>query len=839
LRRPGSSPWRGRAIVDGRLEVVQFRGRTGPFLEPPHGRPQANLLAMAREGLAGPLGQALEEARARRSTVRAEGVRVRQEGRIATVNLRVVPLPDLEGREPGYHLVLFEDASAPASGPAPVAEPGDRDRENVALRHELSGTRQYLQTLVESPQETSDELGAANEELTATNEELQSTNEELQSAKEELQATNEELTTVNDELRHRNQELDQVASDLINVLESVGIPLVIVDAARKVRRFTPTARDFLNLIPSDVNRPLDDLKLNIAVPDLDARLGRVLATGAAGDWEVQDGAGRWHRMQIHPYRSSAGRVDGAIVSLIDIDALKHAVGEAERARDFVAAVLETASVPLLVLDAELRVVSANHAFEEAYGPAAAEVPFLAHGAGAWDTPEVRGLLAAVARTDGGVAPVEIERDLPGHGRKSVLITAASIVWYGGSSAILLGLEDVTERRRLERERALLLESEQAARVEAERANAAKDLFLATLSHELRSPLSVVLLQAQLLERLDDERVKRGGRSIARAVRLQQGLIGDLLDVSRIAAGKLLLDVHPLDLGHVVRDAVEGIGGAAAARSIRLETELTDEVLPVSGDAARLQQVVTNLLTNAVKFTPTGGRVSVQLARAADAAVVTVSDSGSGIKPDFLPHLFETFSQADASAARKHGGLGLGLAIVRHLVEMHGGTVRAESPGEGGGATFTVTVPLLLGGGDAVLPARGRAAATVAGLRVLVVDDDDDTRDALTEMLTGFGAEVRAVSSAAEGLRAVQEDPPQVLLCDLAMPGEDGFSLIAKIRALPAERGGRVPAVALTALAGEHERRRALLAGFDRHLANPIEVTRLTVAVSELAARGAG
>jgi two-component system CheB/CheR fusion protein len=831
-------------IVDDQLEVVQFRGRTGPFLEPPHGQPQANLLAMAREGLAVELGTLMEEARATGVAVRKEGVRVRQEGRVATLTLRVVPLPELQPGAGGYYLVLFEDATPPAPG-AVAMEPDERDLETARLRQELAGTRQYLQSLTAEQRETNDELGATNEELTATNEELQSTNEELQSAKEELQATNEELSTLNDELRHRNQELDEVATDLVNVLESVGIPLVIVDAGRKIRRFTPKARDILNLIPSDVSRPIDDIKLNIAVPDLDARLGQVLATGAPAEWEVQDRAGRWHRMQLRPYRRSDGRLDGAILSLIDIDSLKQAVSEAERARDFVAAVLETVSVPLVVLDPSLRVISANHTFTQAYGPAVAQEPFFElragawdRRAGAWDLPEVRALLAEAARTPGRVSPRELERQPPGDSPQVLLLTAGSVAWHRGGSAILLALEDITARRQLDRARALLLTREQAARVAAEQANAAKDLFLAMLSHELRTPLAVIMMQGQLLERADDEATQRAGRSIVRTARLQAGLVDDLLDVSRIVSGKLLLQVDSLDLRAAVNDALESVGGAARAKSVELERALTDEALTLNGDAARLQQVVANLLTNAIKFTPAGGRVTVRLARAQDQAVLTVSDTGMGIRPEFLPHLFERFSQADASNARAQGGLGLGLAIVRHLVALHGGTVRAESPGEGQGATFTVTVPLRPAGAAAVTPAPGRAPRDITGVKVLVIEDDGDTRQALTATLQRFGADVCAVGSAAEGLRAVQTFKPQVLLCDLAMPGEDGFSLIAKVRALAPEQGGRVPAAAVTALAGEPERRRALAAGFVRHLAKPLDDTELVAAVGELAL-GAG
>ncbi|MGZ3458369.1 MAG: hybrid sensor histidine kinase/response regulator, partial [Archangium sp.] len=363
----------------------------------------------------------------------------------------------------------------------------------------------------------------------------------------------------------------------------------------------------------------------------------------------------------------------------------------------------------------------------------------------------------------------------------------------------------------------------------------KDLFLATLSHELRTPLSTMLMSAQLLKRVapEDRKIERASSSIERAAQSQARLIDDLLDVSRIVSGKLLLDLGPVDFEAVVRSAVDIARPSAQAKSLELELVIDGTIGAVYGDEVRLQQVVNNLLTNAIKFTPNGGRVAVRLERNGEQAQLTVTDTGMGIRPEVLPHLFNRFVQADSSVTRTHGGLGLGLSIVRHLVEAQGGSVQAESPGEGKGATFRVTLPL--GGAEAskVAAAPRVSVRGLEGVRVLLVEDDDDTREAYAAMLAEFGAEVRAAPSATTGLLALEEFRPQVLLSDIAMPGEDGFSFIQRVRRLGPERGGRVPAAALTALATNEDLQRALQAGFQMHVAKPVDSARLAAVVSAL------
>jgi len=405
-------------------------------------------------------------------------------------------------------------------------------------------------------------------------------------------------------------------------------------------------------------------------------------------------------------------------------------------------------------------------------------------------------------------------------------------------------QPIAGRDRDLREREQLLHRAEAAQAEAEHATLAKDRFLAVLSHELRTPLAALLLQVTLLRR----RIAEGAdtestiNAIERAARIQARLTDDLLDVSRIVSGKLDLTLERVDAVAVVGEAVEMVRAMAEDRSVALETALDASVGPVLGDPIRLRQVVWNLLTNAIKATPEQGRVAIALDSVNGHARLEVRDTGVGIAPEFLPRVFDVFREAQSG---KSGGLGLGLAIVQHVVEQHHGTVQAASPGEGNGATFTVTLPLFRADTErgtvpgleqvrAAAESRDAAAPLdLNGLRVLVVEDDRDTRDPLVEMLSATGADVRAAGSAAEAMPIFEEFRPELLLSDIGMPTEDGHGLIRRIRALGPERGGDVRALALTAMASAKDRDEAIAAGFNMHLAKPFGFAELTAALLTL------
>jgi PAS domain S-box-containing protein len=428
--------------------------------------------------------------------------------------------------------------------------------------------------------------------------------------------------------------------------------------------------------------------------------------------------------------------------------------------------------------------------------------------------------------------------------KWILSIGKIVSWDSdGQPLRMLGTHtDITFRKQAEAERERLLVREQAAREQAEAANRIKDEFLAVLSHELRSPLNPILGWAKLLQSrtLDEQKTKHALATIERNASLQTQLIGDLLDVSRILQGKLSLNIAPVDLAATIGAAMETVRLAAQAKSIQIHTSLNEAIGKVTGDSSRLQQIIWNLLSNAVKFTPEGGQVEIWLERVGSYAQITVSDTGKGISPDFLPYVFDYFRQADSATTRKFGGLGLGLAIVRHLTELHGGTVTAQSLGEGQGATFTLRLPLIEDSAELeneVNPngsTDALAAAPLAGLRILVVDDEADTREYLSFVLEQAGAKAISAASADEALQALVQSTPDLLLSDIGMPEMDGYMLMQQVRAMPRDQGGQIRAIALTAYAGEMNQQQALAAGFQQHIAKPVVPATLVQEVRKLA-----
>ena len=722
-------------LINEEMDILQFRGRTSPFIHPAPGLPSHNLLKMANLEILSDLRRAIHAAKKHNIAVKKDGLSI-SEGRLRrTFNLRVIPTkPVSQGPAPAntkdcYYLIQFEDLAETKSRKGKTVSGKRKDPQVAELQQELISLQEYQQSLVEKSVAAQENLTTANEELQSANEELQSTNEELETAKEELQSGNEELTTVNDELRTRSLDQVQTNNDLTNLLASVQIAIVMLGFDNTIRRFTPLAGKALNLIPTDVGRPLSDLKLNFSIHgvdlDLEQMVSDVAETMEPREVEVQDRRGRWFRLQVRPYKTSDGKIDGAVLALVDIDAL------------------------------------------------------------------------------------------------------------------ILSFKEV-----------------EASKAEADKANRAKDLFLATLSHELRTPLTAILSWAEMLEsgKLDAEKVKHAGATIRDCGKTQAALINDLLDVSRIIAGKLALEMREVRPEVIISKAIESVLSTADKKSIQIETFFDPLVGTVMADPLRLQQVFLNLLTNAIKFSSPHSKVMVRLEKVKDLegvkakAMIQVIDSGKGIAPEFLPHIFDSFSQEDNSSVRVHGGLGLGLAIVRSLVELHGGSIQAESPGEKLGATFTIILPRKSDFKTSEFMSREKEAEShqkelgqvrLDGLKVLLVEDEKAAREAFTEMLTSFGAVVKAATSAREALEAFQQFKPDVLVSDISMPDEDGYSLIRKIRALRPARGGNIPAIAVTAHAGSEDIQRALSAGFQSHVAKPVDSVHLANVIARVAARKVG
>ena len=460
-----------------------------------------------------------------------------------------------------------------------------------------------------------------------------------------------------------------------------------------------------------------------------------------------------------------------------------------------------------------------------------------------------------------------------HSEAWVLSKGRGIYAENGTVTGMLGfIQDITTRKRNEetlRQQAEALltlnETAQKARADAERAAAQnerlyrhaeessrlKEEFLATISHELRTPLSAILGWTRMLRmgQLSPENSAKALDTIERNARAQAQLVDDLLDVSRIITGKLRMDVRPSDPNSFIDAAVEAVKPAAEAKNVRIQKIVDTGAIAIPGDPVRLQQVVWNLLSNAIKFTPRGGHVQIYSQRVNSHLEIIVSDSGQGISPDFLPHVFDRFRQADQKTSRQHGGMGLGLAIVRHLVEMHGGTVRAASEGEGKGATFTVMLPItpvyqvdssgsrVHPGAKDLLPAND-ITDRLDGLRILVIDDEPDTRELLKQGLEYCGAEVRVAGSAAEALDELKMSLPDILISDIGMPGSDGYDLIREVRKLPVATGGKIAAIALTAYTRTEDRLQALRAGYDMHVPKPVELAELVAVAASVSRRKA-
>ncbi len=567
-----------------------------------------------------------------------------------------------------------------------------------------------------------------------------------------------------------------------------------------------------------------------------------------------DGTYRWHLSRAVPRIDAAGRLAQWVGTATDIDDRRRVEAEHRRLLGQLDAIIGHMNEGLIVADGDGNVLSINAAglrlyglpnvdeFRRPYHELADRVHFAA--ADGTEIPVDRWPLGRALAGE-TFADYVLHVSRPTAGRAWVANYAGTgIRGDDGRVAIaIVTFRDVTAQTQVDAELARAKRDADDARELAEAANRSKDEFLATLSHELRTPLNAILGWAQLLRAdvaggaADVGDLGQGLATIERNARVQAQLIEDLLDVSRIVSGQLRLNLRPTDLRPVLAAAVDAVRPAADAKSVRLDAPDLATPAPLVGDADRLQQVVWNLLTNAVKFTPAGGTVQARIAAVPGGVELTIADTGQGIPADFLPFVFDRFRQADGTASRKHGGLGLGLAIVRHLVQQHGGTVTAHSDGPGHGSTFRVWLPSgdQAGPADEAEPARA-GRTSLAGLRIVVVDDEPDARSLVATVLTRAGATVTAVGSVADALAAVATVRPAVLVSDIAMPGGDGYGLIAAVRRLPPDAGGRTPAIALTAFARPEDRDRATAAGFDAHLPKPLDAAALLSAVASLARR---
>jgi two-component system CheB/CheR fusion protein len=714
-------------LIDGEMNVLQFRGQTGPYLEHAPGAASLSLRKLAAPALVIALGRAMEEARKTGEPVRTGAVRLEGPGAVREISLQVSTVQVAEAGLHGY-LVAFEEARSGRAGrPAPSwwsallrwtrrlsagTAPAEQETETARLQRELTATRDYLQAAVEGHEAVKEELKSAHEELLSANEELQSTNEELQTAKEELESTNEELITTNEELTNRNREM------------------------------------------ASVNEAL------------------------------------------------------------------------RAASDYADAIVQSTPSPLLVLDASLHVINANSAFYQAFKARAEDTEgryLYELGDHDWDIAGLREALKRVLSGSERVRNLEIRHPFKGLGEKVMLLSAQRL--RGGSNRpqmILLGIEDDTQRKRVEDELA--------------EANRNKDEFLAMLAHELRYPLAPMRLAAETMRTMGsaDSTVTFGAAVIGRQVAHLSRLVDDLLDVSRINRGMIEVQRRPLALSEAVGSAIEISRPLIEEREHHLAVVEAAEAIYVNGDLDRLAQVVSNLLNNAAKFTPKGGEITLSTHLQGRDAVIKVRDNGNGIPAELLPRVFDLFVQADASHGRGYGGMGIGLALARRLVELHGGSIEAKSEGKGKGAEFVVRLPRC-DQAPAEPPEPQPAAAgpeARTSYRILVVDDNVDAAKMTQVFLQAQGHRVRCAFDGLSALGLAQEFKPQLVLLDLAMPGMDGYEVLRRLRE---QAGAAQPVVAvLTGYGSEETRERLTQLGVDHYLVKPAASQALLALIASLA-----
>jgi two-component system CheB/CheR fusion protein len=817
-------------LVNENLDIIQFRGRTSLFLEPPPGEPTTNLLKMAREGLFLELRNASIEAGRQNQPVRRDKVRVRSNGQIHEITLEVLPVRPPSSTQPCL-LVLFHEAESAATlsahvVPAPVEQSSADDGSAAALeqellqvRRELAATKEYLQTMVEQQDAANEELRSANEEILSSNEELQSTNEELETAKEELQSTNEELTTVNEQLQYRNLQLGEISNDLTNLLNSAGIPIVMVGPDLCIRRFTAAAKKTMSLLPSDIGRPISDLKQPVDVPDLDVLLGEVIEQVQIRERELRDREGRWHLLRIHPYRTTENKIDGAVVLLLDIDQIKSG-------------------------EEALRASEANLRLALEAGSAGTWHRDMKTGRILWDdlTHKIFGLPADVQRNQETFASVlepddlskleaARERAIEEHGQfaEEVRIRRSDgqVIWVlmkGQGSYNELNETwqasgvciDITERKRLADEIQLHID-------QLREADRRKDEFLATLAHELRNPLAPMTNAAQIMRNpaITPAHAEWCRDVIDRQVKQMARLLDDLLDMSRITRDVLQFRTERAELGKIIESAIETSRPLIDEKGHKIILELPDEVVRLDADSARLTQVFSNLLNNAAKYSEPGCEIRLSVKVEGNSVTVTVKDSGIGIAPELLPRIFDMFTQGDASGTQ--GGLGLGLTLAKRLVEMHKGTIDARSEEPGKGSEFIVRLPIAQGAGGA--PGQSETPGSEDGKvqtprRILVVDDRESQAQSLAMLLRSLGHDVRVAHNGPSALEIAADFFPELALIDIGLPGMSGYEVARRLREQPQFKSMLL--IAQTGWGRDEDRQRSREAGFDHHLAKPID-----------------
>ena len=688
----------------------------------------------------------------------------------------------------------------------------------IRLRQELAATREYLQSVIEQQEAANEELQSANEEVQSTNEELQSINEELETSREEIQSSSEEIATVNDELNNRNQELSRINNDLINLITSVQVPIVMLGPDFRIRRFTQSAERLLNLIAADIGRRITDIKPNLELPDLAEQLAEVMETVTPREQSIKDKHGRWYSLRLRPYRTIDNKIDGVVLMLMDIQALKEAEETMRAVGDRLAVLHDQAPLGIRDIDTDGRYTQVNQKYclitgytrEELIGRRFEEFVL---------AEDRRRVLEGFRRVMTGAIPFYREeyQHLHKSGRPIwVEVHGFALRDHTGKSLSGVAfLQDVSERKQADQE------LRQADRV--------KNEFLAMLAHELRNPLAPMLNAAHLLAtpNVTPEGIASLRSVLERQIRNLSRMTDDLLDISRISRGRIRLHPEIVDLTALSRRALELFRPVLESRGQVLQVELPAEEVYLEADPVRLEQIIDNLLGNASKFTERDGEIRFTLRRLPDPAPgmaeLVVRDTGRGIPGDLLPTVFEPFVQAEQTLDRTRGGLGIGLTLVRHLVQLHHGVVEARSEGIGKGAEFVVRLPIVPGP-VGVLPERRKPANEHRSRRILIVDDNPDAADTLGMLLRHQGHEVSIASEGEAAVRIAGYFDPEIVLLDIGLPGRDGIEVA---RDLKAQAGSRhLHIVAVSGYGQEDLRRRARGAGIEHYFTKPVDIASL-------------
>lgn len=794
-------------LLNPQREIIHAFGDATRFLRLRKGRPSLDVLELLDDDLKVAVAGAIHQAARKRTKVVFSGVRTQTDEGQQCINVTAMPVNTDRGGA-SCTLVSFENSELPvATRGAPTdLDLAEASRDHVeALETELRYTKENLQATIE-------ELEASNEELQATNEEMLASNEELQSTNEELHSVNEELYTVNAEYQKKITELTELTNDINNLLVSTEVHTIFLDEELSIRKFTPKMAEVFNLIPADIGRRIDGFMHTIECDDLQHKLSNVLTRGKRYEEEVRNKAGDEFLMRIVPYRGDTER-SGVVMTLIDVTSVKEA--EARFRKSVEAApsgmVMAGRSGQITLLNSEIERMFGYQRDELLGQPIEVLMPerfrqrHVGYRQDYFQHPRLRPMGAGLElwglRKDGSEFPLDVR---------------LSPIGTPGGISVLAAIVDVTDRKRLESS----LRNQVVQR----------DRFLATLSHELRNPMAAILTAASILNRVTDDAPETAGPCgvIRRQASQIATLLDDLLDVSRVTQDKINLRREVTDLTLLGKEAIEAVAPLLPAHGHDVHLEISDAPLWSNVDRSRLLQIIENLLTNAIKYTPDRGNITLTLAREYQQATIRVRDNGRGIAPELLDSIFDMFVQSDDTLDRSEGGMGVGLTLVRSLVALHNGTIEAHSPGVGQGSEFVVRLPL-----TTKRPQRESLADAQhdpEDLRIVLVEDSDDAREMLAALLSFEGYQVQTASNGKDGFELIMQQRPDVALLDIGLPDLDGYQIARRVREQLLK--DEIHLIALTGYGRAEDHEAVLEAGFDEHLVKPVNMQDLKAALGK-------